>query len=324
MRRSTKSDSFLVVVALVLFIAGCGGGKTQMVGMHPSAAPPSPPAAVYTVQQCADLTSGQVIQVPPMTYYLDHAVPAPRLYEFDANRRGAVMVNHWMEGDADVYFGYVGSTNRGFKFVIPQDRTRMASRQVYAPSQFRTFYEGPVMKPDGRPVLDCPMVPEPGNRPAPMPVVPGAPQPPPSSGIGCTMDRECPNEEICVDDRCVHPAAGEVPDPPAVACGADRDCPEEEICEDDRCVPIEEEAAAAPAAKPAAAHPKPAAEPLRRSDAECRGGRVCRDGICQRPPPPKKVGSSCRVDVDCPDDLVCEKMKCVRDPDATGKKKGSR
>lgn len=47
------------------------------------------------------------------------------------------------------------------------------------------------------------------------------------------------------------------------------------------------------------------------SDSECKGGRVCSDGVCAQPT------AACSTDVDCPGDLICASGTCSQPNAAT-------
>ena len=42
-------------------------------------------------------------------------------------------------------------------------------------------------------------------------------------------------------------------------------------------------------------------------DTDCKGDRICEDGVCQDPAP----ASDCEKDTDCLGDLICEEWACV-------------
>jgi hypothetical protein len=323
-----------VLALAALGLSGCAGA--YMAGMETAKSPPLSAVGIYKAETCTDLTTGQPIAIPPVTYFLEQSGPQVYLYEFDASQRGARVINHWVEGQEDMFFGYVKLMNRGFKWVVPFDRTLPGKRLVYVIGQFRAIQENGVMKVDGNPIVECTMFPDPSNQNA-APVAGGAPVPVPAAALApapssaqapavsnqpaCESDNDCPGDDLCESARCVPPKSGApaaAVQPQPGSCRADKECPGEELCVEHRCVPPE---GAAPVPQ-AVATGTTGEEALCKSNKGCKGGRICQEGRCLYPEPESaKIGAKCKLDVDCPGKLICEEKKCAK-PRPEGGSKG--
>ena len=278
-RMNSRSWLPIAAATAVLGLVGCGA-STYMKGMEPAKHPPIAPQASYTVTACVDLATNQQITTPPFSYYLEEIGPTRSLYEFDARMRGAKITNAWIEGDSDIFFGYVRLINFGFKWVLPRDRSQPGQRFVYKIGQFQAVEENGVMKVEGNPIAECAMAPGPSNPAttpagggyyvvaAPAAAGPATAGPPPGR---CTSDTECPGEEICDGGTCTQRV--ETPPPPVdvqgggAPCRSDKECPGDSLCESGHCTG---------AAAPSGGCMK---------DTDCKGDRICVKGTCTAPAP---------------------------------------
>jgi MYXO-CTERM domain-containing protein len=121
------------------------------------------------------------------------------------------------------------------------------------------------------------------------------PPPTPTPKGFCNDDEDCPEGQVCVDNRCVTPT-------PIGFCDDDEDCPPDEECIDNRCRPR-------PTATPT---PSPTPEGFCNDDRDCPEGQVCIDNFCATPTP---VGF-CEDDEDCPPGQTCIDNRCT-DPSPT-------
>jgi hypothetical protein len=315
-----------LLFAAALGVAACAG--PYMEGMELADMPPANPSATYMVTECRDVATGAKVVPPTLTYYLQPTGPSFVLYEFDPQRHGARMTNHWYtpENDADNFFSYASVANSGFRFLIPRNRTLPGQRLVYAGGQFESALVNGAVQIIGTPYNECVMVPAQGN-PAPAPPPPAAAVVPPG---GCVRDAECPVGSICEGGACVPNKAAE-PDPSTWECKADNNCPQGRLCYEHKCIrempcQTDKECQGQDICDAGVCIPTSAAsdlfkpDPLCTADDQCREGRACREGKCQDGEPDRfqyKVpgggdGAACKVDVDCPGRQVCHELLCQR------------
>ena len=121
------------------------------------------------------------------------------------------------------------------------------------------------------------------------------PPPTPTPEGFCRSDEDCPEGQVCIDNRCVTPT-------PVGFCNDDRDCPPDEECIDNRC---------RPRATPTPT-PSPTPEGFCEDDQDCPDGQICIDNRCATPTP---VGF-CTDDQDCPPGQTCVDNRCAT-PTAT-------
>ena len=128
---------------------------------------------------------------------------------------------------------------------------------------------------------------------------------PPSAAVGCGTDKDCPGSQVCNDGTCANPGSAAPPPAPALAsgaaaCGTDKDCPGEQVCNDGRCAgPRGAPRPAPPLAPPALAQPA-VAQP---------GAKTAAPAVARSPAAPK--AASCKADVECDGEDVCEDSVCV-------------
>lgn len=103
----------------------------------------------------------------------------------------------------------------------------------------------------------------------------------------CEDDEDCPEGQICIDNRC----ATLTPTPEGY-CEDDEDCPEGQICIDNRCATPE---------------PTPTPEGFCEDDEDCPEDQVCIDNRCATPTP---IGF-CEDDEDCPEGQICIDNRCA-------------
>jgi len=321
-----------LLVMAALGLSACGGSYLE--GMELADLPPTAAVATYTVGECTDLASGKKGLTPTLTYYLESNGTSFFLYEFDPQRRGAKMTNHWVQGETDTFFSYASVINSGFRFLIPKDRRLPGKRLVYVGGQFEAEMVNGAMQIIGNPITDCAMVPGPGNAPIPPPPPPPAPvitpEPiapavaaPPAAG-SCVRDKECPAGNVCEAGACIPGKPVEPEDTSSWECKADNNCPEDRFCYEHKCLLAVAckndkecqgedvcDAGLCIPTTPAGSTAEPA--PLCSEDKECKGNRVCVDGQCKyKKKGPKGLGEPCKVDVDCPGHLVCEDLECKK------------
>jgi len=116
------------------------------------------------------------------------------------------------------------------------------------------------------------------------------PAPTPTPEGFCNDDDDCPEGQVCIDNRCVTPT-------PIGFCEDDEDCPPDEECIDNRCQPR-------PTATPT---PSPTPEGFCNDDRDCPEGQICIDNFCATPTP---VGF-CEDDDDCPPGQTCIDNRCT-------------
>jgi hypothetical protein len=141
--------SFFAMV-VVVGLSGCAsmfmnGGKLVDAGEGPTAVKRS-----YSAPSCK-MTDGSSVAGPSgVTFQLVDG----GIFERSADGSGAVITNHWSDGAADHYFGWVQSS--GWEYVIPQDPNAQANRLVYV--GLSTKAEGDVTKPATAVSATCPLV----------------------------------------------------------------------------------------------------------------------------------------------------------------------
>ncbi len=119
---------------------------------------------------------------------------------------------------------------------------------------------------------------------APCSIVVTEPLPTPTPPGFCEDDDDCPEPQVCVDNRCATPT------PPGF-CTDDQDCPPDQVCVDERC---------------ATRTPTPTPDGFCREDDDCDGG-VCIDNRCATPTPE----GYCEDDDDCPEGETCIDNRCT-------------
>jgi hypothetical protein len=103
----------------------------------------------------------------------------------------------------------------------------------------------------------------------------------------CEDDEDCPDDQICIDNRCATPTPT-----PIGFCEETEDCPPGQVCVDNRC------STTTPTATP---------EGFCEEDEDCPDDQVCIDNRCATPTP---IGF-CEEDEDCPDDQICIDNRCA-------------
>ena len=117
--------------------------------------------------------------------------------------------------------------------------------------------------------------------------------------VGCSVDTDCPEGQICINGECV-------PDP-APECTVNADCPKGYVCLNGKCVKDDE--IIDPPDDPDDDDPDPDPDPKKpdpdecKIDDDCPEGQICVDGKCVVP---------CSLDKDCPEGYVCVDGKCVK------------
>jgi len=111
------------------------------------------------------------------------------------------------------------------------------------------------------------------------------PPPTPTPPGFCEDDDDCPDPQVCVDNRCATPT------PPGF-CTDDRDCPPDQVCVDERC---------------ATRTPTPTPDGFCRDDDDCPEGETCIDERCATPTPE----GYCEDDDDCPEGETCIDNRCT-------------
>lgn len=82
----------------------------------------------------------------------------------------------------------------------------------------------------------------------------------------CTLDSDCPEGQVCIENLCVEEAE---PIPDIGDCLADSDCPEGEVCENDQCVAKEGDLSKECSAE--------------NPNGTCPPGEICINGACKKP-----------------------------------------
>ena len=125
----------------------------------------------------------------------------------------------------------------------------------------------------------------------------------------CEDEEDCPPGQICIDNRCATPIPTATPDG---FCDDDEDCPDDSVCIDNRCAtptPIgfcEDEEDCAPGEvciDNRCATPSPTPIGFCEDEDDCAPGEVCIDNRCATPTPTSGGGGggcSCSVDPDPP------------------------
>jgi Tol biopolymer transport system component len=109
----------------------------------------------------------------------------------------------------------------------------------------------------------------------------------------CEENEDCPEGQVCVDNKCVTPTPTPTETP---ECEGNEDCPEGQVCVDNHCVT-----------------PTPTNTPIGfcTDNEDCPPGQVCVDNRCVTPTPTNTPIGFCTDNNDCPPGQVCVDNRCV-------------
>jgi hypothetical protein len=143
---------------LLVVIAGCA--SAFMAGSKPHSGDLlGNMVDTYKIPKCTSTTDGSVIDGPKdSTYHLVQTETGPVLYELDKNGEGAAITNYWKDENGMNFLTYV-KTSHGWHYIVPDDKSRPAVREVYVAHTYRVRNLDGILKvTSGTPAYKCEMI----------------------------------------------------------------------------------------------------------------------------------------------------------------------
>ncbi len=141
---------FVIVGCASAFMAGSKPHSGALLGniLH-----------AYKIPNCTTIKDGSIIDGPKdSTYNIVQTETGPVLYELDKNGNGAAITNYWKDENGMNFLTYV-KTSHGWHYIVPDDKSKPAVREVYVARTYRVRSVDGVLKvTSGNPFYKCEMI----------------------------------------------------------------------------------------------------------------------------------------------------------------------
>ncbi len=148
----------IFAVTLLLLFSGCAS-MFMVGGVIVTEISPGKTIATYKIPQCKNTVSGSIVKGPKDGIYkIVETENGPILYELSKDGEAWAMTNYWKDENGMNFVGYI-RTSHAYHFIIPDDKSKPAERNVYFKNTYTVEKVDGVLKiTKGIPTAKCKMI----------------------------------------------------------------------------------------------------------------------------------------------------------------------